>query len=84
MKSRVFLSFIIAGGVSNVIDRIFRGYVLEFIDFKFLPVLNIADIFIFIGWLSFIGVFTVFSFNEMKENRRKRKSKLQDNEKKEN
>lgn len=42
---------IIAGSVGNLIDRIFRGYVIDFIDinvFNF-PTFNIADIFITFG-----------------------------------
>ena len=68
-KTRVFVSFIIAGGISNTIDKIFRNFVVEFIDFKFLPVLNIADIFIFIGWISFVAMFTFFSVHEIRENK---------------
>lgn len=41
----------LAGGVSNLIDRIFRGYVIDFIDVNVLnyPNFNIADISIVIG-----------------------------------
>ena len=63
-KIKVFLSAIVAGGISNTIDRIFRGYVLEFISFKSLPIINIADICIFIGWLCFIVTFLFFVGNK--------------------
>ena len=43
---------IIGGGASNLIDRIFRGFVIDYIDinplFKY-PVFNIADICIVLG-----------------------------------
>lgn len=46
-----WFGFIIAGGVSNLIDRFRFGYVVDFINFGFLPVFNLADIFITIGVL---------------------------------
>ena len=79
-KLRVFLSLIIAGGFSNTIDRIFRGFVVEFIDFKFLPVLNIADILIIIGWVCFVAIFAAFTAKEMRTSKDKKKAKLQDKE----
>lgn len=43
------LSLIIAGGVSNLIDRFYRGGVVDFIDLKILPVFNLADMIISVG-----------------------------------
>lgn len=43
------LSFILGGTIGNLIDRIFLGYVRDFIDFGFWPAFNIADSFITIG-----------------------------------
>lgn len=68
-KIKVFLSLIIAGGISNCIDSVFRGYVLEFIDFTdFLnvPILNLADIFILIGWIAMAAIFASFTAKELK------------------
>ena len=47
------LSFIIAGSIGNGLDRIFDGYVVDFIKIKFIdfPVFNIADIVINVGVL---------------------------------
>lgn len=47
------LSFLIGGAVGNLIDRIKRGYVIDFLFFKVKrgPIFNLADIFIFIGAL---------------------------------
>ena len=45
-------SLILAGGITNLIDRIFRGFVIDYIDISELfsyPVFNIADICIVIG-----------------------------------
>ena len=44
------LSLIIAGGLGNLIDRLFLGYVTDMIDFKiWSPVFNIADIAVCVG-----------------------------------
>ena len=50
------LSFIVAGSIGNGVDRIFYGYVIDFIKIKFVdfPVFNIADIAINIGILVLI------------------------------
>ena len=66
-KFKVFLSFILAGGISNVIDKIGRGYVTEWIDVKQvmnLPVLNLADIFVMVGWIAIVAIFASFTVKE--------------------
>ena len=66
---KVFLSFIIAGGISNLIDRIARGYVLEWISvskIEWLPMFNIADIFVLVGWILVVGKFTYFTAKELR------------------
>lgn len=68
-KLKVFLSFILAGGISNVIDKLIRGYITEFIDFRpivNLPVINIADLFILIGWVATAAIFAAFTVKEWK------------------
>lgn len=40
---------IFAGALGNIYDRIFLGYVVDFLDFHFWPVFNIADSSISIG-----------------------------------
>jgi len=54
------LSFILAGALGNLIDRVRLGYVIDFFNFHFWPVFNIADSAITIGsiilaWLIFKG-----------------------------
>ena len=54
----ISLILILSGGIGNLIDRIVRGYVIDFIDvnlFKF-PNFNIADISISIGIISLIFI----------------------------
>lgn len=56
--SRVSISLIIAGGMSNLIDRIILGYVTDMIDFRIFPVFNIADISVCVGcMLLIVGMF---------------------------
>lgn len=55
--TKLSLYFILAGGFSNLIDRIFRGFVVDFIDvtnYVNFPVFNTADICITIGGVMFI------------------------------
>ena len=83
-KLKIFLSFILAGGISNVIDKVMNGYVIEFIDFKQvinLPVFNIADLFVFIGWVAVAAIFASFTIREWKN--KNTGSSLKDNDKKE-
>lgn len=40
---------IISGALSNIIDRLYLGCVIDFIDLKFWPVFNLADVYITIG-----------------------------------
>ena len=57
------LSFILAGSIGNGIDRIFKGFVIDFIKIKFIdfPVFNIADIAINVG-----VIFLIISYFKVK------------------
>ena len=56
MIEKVSLTFIITGAIGNLIDRVFRKYVIDFIELKFIdfPSFNLADIYIVLGVLVFI------------------------------
>ncbi len=43
------LCLIIAGGLGNLIDRLFLGFVTDMFDFRIWPVFNIADIAVCVG-----------------------------------
>lgn len=47
--ARVSLSLILAGALGNLMDRVFFGYVIDFIDFRIWPVFNVADSAITVG-----------------------------------
>lgn len=50
---KISIAMIVSGGVGNMIDRIFRGYVVDFFDFRFIwsYVFNVADIYVVVGTL---------------------------------
>lgn len=58
VSAQLSIAIIMAGGIGNLIDRIFRGYVIDFIDISQIidyPVFNIADICVVVGFLIIIG-----------------------------
>ena len=46
---KIGFCILIGGAIGNYIDRIARGYVVDFIDFVIWPVFNIADIAVIVG-----------------------------------
>ncbi|MFA5872036.1 MAG: signal peptidase II [Parcubacteria group bacterium] len=43
------LILILSGGISNLVDRLTQGCVIDFINLKIWPVFNLADVYITIG-----------------------------------
>lgn len=81
-KIKILLSFAFAGGVSNIIDRLCRGSVVEFIQIENFPAFNIADVCILIGWISFVAIFASFSAKELskKKPKKDKKGKTENND----
>ncbi|MBN2057569.1 MAG: signal peptidase II [Candidatus Saganbacteria bacterium] len=46
---QVGLAFVLGGSLGNLIDRIFRSYVIDYLDITIWPVFNLADIMINVG-----------------------------------
>lgn len=69
----ISLSFLIGGITGNLIDRIFRGYVVDYLQFNIFgydfPVFNLADMCIVIG--TFLLIITMFG-SELNDNSRKK------------
>ena len=77
-RTKILLSFAFAGGISNIIDRLCRGYVVEFINIGNFPAFNIADVCILIGWISFVAIFASFSAKELAKKKSKADEKNED------
>lgn len=52
---RISLAMIVAGGIGNLIDRLTLGYVVDFLDFHFWPIFNVADIGVSAGCVLLAG-----------------------------
>ena len=62
---RMCLYFIGAGAIGNMIDRMFRKYVVDFIYFRLIdfPVFNVADIYVTVAAVLLI-VLVVFYYKD--------------------
>jgi signal peptidase II len=48
-SNRAALALILAGALGNLVDRLFYGHVIDFLDFRVWPVFNVADSAITVG-----------------------------------
>lgn len=48
-RTNLALALILSGAISNLLDRLYFGCVIDFIDLKIWPIFNLADIFICVG-----------------------------------
>lgn len=53
--AQVGFALVIGGALGNVVDRIVRGYVIDFIHVKGWPVFNVADIAVVVG-IALVGL----------------------------
>lgn len=62
------LCLILAGALGNIIDRIFRGAVVDMLDFELInfPVFNVADIAVTIGAVLFF-IYILFLYDDKAE-----------------
>lgn len=62
-SNAVAISLIFAGGMSNLIDRILHGGVVDFIKVNKFAIFNIADCYIVYGWIMLIILLIKFNKN---------------------
>ncbi|HOJ09043.1 MAG TPA: signal peptidase II [Clostridiales bacterium] len=64
---KLALSFVLGGAMGNLIDRIIKGSVADFLDFYFgkynFPTFNVADSFVVIGTI-ILAVYLLFYYEE--------------------
>lgn len=46
---RAAYALLIGGGLGNLLDRVLRGYVIDFVHVRYWPVFNLADVFLVAG-----------------------------------
>ena len=51
----VALGLVLGGSLGNLLDRVRLGYVTDFLDFRFWPAFNLADVFIVVGGAALVG-----------------------------
>lgn len=78
MQTRIILSFAIAGGIGNLIDRVWNKRVIVFINLNNHLELNLSYIYIFISW---IGMAIILTINTTKFLKNKRKIENENNNK---
>lgn len=78
---RVSAAFIIAGGIGNMIDRVRLGYVVDFIDCRFIDfyVFNVADSFVCVGCAMFLLAAIYMEIMEAKKKKTVQASDTEEN-----
>ena len=69
---KITLAMIIGGGIGNMIDRCWLGYVIDFIDFTLIDfaIFNVADSFVTVGAFMLMGYLILDMIKEIKEEKK--------------
>lgn len=70
--SRIVLSFAVAGAISNVIDRIWKGYVINYIQIPYFTTINLSYIYILVTWVGMAVILTKYTISKAKEKKLKK------------
>jgi signal peptidase II len=57
-SARLGFTLALAGALGNVLDRLARGYVIDFIHLTHWPVFNVADVLVVVGIVVMVRGFT--------------------------
>lgn len=74
----ISLSMIVGGGIGNMIDRVFLGYVVDFIDVRLInfAVFNIADSFVTVGACILILYLVLDMVREYRQAKQQKENKI--------
>lgn len=72
MNSRVILSFAISGAISNAIDRIWNGGIINYINIPNFSALNLSYIYFIITWIGMAFILTVFTRDRIREKKERK------------
>lgn len=61
MWMRISLGFLLGGAIGNLVDRIRIGHVVDFIDFRFWPAFNVADVSVSVGAVMLVVYMLLYS-----------------------
>ncbi len=75
------LTMIVAGGIGNLIDRIFRGYVIDFVEPTFMnfAIFNFADSLVSVGAVLLVGYLIYDIVMESKKEKQKKRAEEEQN-----
>ena len=66
-SNKIVISFAIAGVISNAIDRIWKGYVITYINISGFIGLNLGYMYIIVAWVGMAAILTKNTVNQIKQ-----------------
>ena len=72
-RSKVILSFAVAGVIGNGIDRIWKGHVINYISIPNFISINLSYIYLIITWIGLAIMLTKYTMERVNEKRNKSK-----------
>ena len=73
------LTILLFGAISNIIDRIRLGFVIDYIDLKYFTIFNIADIMI-VGSIGLLIITNIKNHSRLESQREQKEKKGEVNE----